>query len=182
MELHFSVAYRLKSTQFIAEELNWNVATCETEIQTIDSAIVDAATRLIRLYDALETGEISIDLLAPRIRELKERQDKLQARKDELHMVLTGEKAEVATPQEVAECAADFRELLQEGFLVERKAFVHSFVNEVRVTGEHVLVNYTIPMSPSKLKQEKDPVLDIVHHGGPLWIRTTDPGLIRTVL
>ena len=176
MELHFSVAYRLKSTQFIAEELNRNVATCETEIQTIDSAIVDAATRLIRLYDALETGEISIDLLAPRIRELKERQDKLQARKDELHMVLTGEEAEVA------ECAADFRELLQEGSLVERKAFVHSFVNEVRVTGEHVLVNYTIPMSPSKLKQEKDPVLDIVHHGGPLWIRTTDPGLIRTVL
>jgi hypothetical protein len=148
------------------------VATCETEIRTIDSAIVDVATRLVRLYDALETGKISIDLLAPRIRELKERQDKLQARKDELHMVLTGEKAEVATPEEVAECAADFRDLLQEGSLVERKAFVHSFVNEVRVTGEHVLVNYTIPMPPSRFKEEKNPVLDIVHYGGPRGIRT----------
>ena len=152
--------------KMVAEELNRNVATYETEIGTIDSAIVDAAARLDRLYNALETGKISIDVLAPRIRELKERQDKLQARKDELHMLLTGEEAEVASQQEVAECATDFKELLQEGSLVERKAFVRSFVNEVRVTGEQVLVNYTMPMSPYKLKEEKNSVLDIVHYGG----------------
>lgn len=153
--------------KMVMEELNTNVATYETEIGTIDSAIVDVVARLDRLYDALETGKISIDILAPRIRELKERQEKLQARKDELHMLLTGEKAEVATQQEVAECAADFKGLLQEGSLVERKAFVRSFVNEVRVTGEQVLVNYTIPTSLSKLKEEKNPVLDIIHYGGP---------------
>jgi site-specific DNA recombinase len=152
--------------KMVAEELNRNVATYETEIGTIDSAIVDAAARLDRLYDALETGKISIDVLAPRIRELKERQQKLQARKDELHILLTSEKTEVTTQQEVAQCAADFKGLLQEGSLVERKAFVRSFVNEVRVTGEQVLVNYTIPMSPSKLKEEKNPVLDIVRYGG----------------
>jgi len=156
----------IRLAKMVTEELNRNVGTYETEIRTIDSAIVDVATRLDRLYDALETGKISIDVLAPRIRELKERQDKVQARKDELHMVLTGEKAEVATPQEVAECAADFRELLREGSLVERKAFVHSFVNEVRVTGEQVLVNYTIPMLRSKPKEGNNPVLDIVRYGG----------------
>jgi len=122
--------------------------------------------RLGRLYDALETGKISLDDLAPRIRELKERQEKLQARKEELHMFLIGEKAEVATQKEVAECAADLRSLLEEGSLVERKAFVRSFVNEVKVTGKEVLVNYTIPMSPRKLPKEKTPVLGIVHYGG----------------
>ncbi len=50
------------------------------------------------------------------------------------------------------------------------------------MTGKHVLVNYTVPMPPSRFKEEKNPVLDIVHYGGPLWTRTTDPGLIRTVL
>jgi site-specific DNA recombinase len=168
--------------KMVTEELNRNVDVYETEIRTIDSAIVDVDARLVRLYDALETGKISIDLLAPRIRELKERQDKLQGRKSELHMLLTGEKAEVATQQEVAKCAADFKELLQEGSLVEKKVFVRSFINEVRVTGEHVLVNYRLPMSLAKLTNEKSPVLDIVRYGGPLWIRTTDPGLIRTVL
>ena len=164
----------IRLAKMVTEELNRNVATYGTEIRTIDSPIVDAAARLVRLYDALETGKISIALLAPRIRELKERQDKLQARKDELHMLLTGEKAEVATQQEVAECAADFKKLLQEGSLVEKKAFVRSFVNEVRVTGEQVLVNYTVPMSLPKLKDEKNPVLDIVRYGGAEGIRTPD--------
>lgn len=30
-----------------------------------------------------------------------------------------------------------------------------------------MLVNYIIPMSPPKLKDEKNPVLDIVQYGGP---------------
>jgi site-specific DNA recombinase len=152
--------------KMVTEELNTNVATYETEIGTIDSAIIDVASRLDRLYDALETGKISLDLLAPRIRELKEREDKLQERKSELHMLLTGEKAEVATQREVAKCAADFKELLQEGSLAEKKAFVRSFVNEVRVTGAHVLVNYRLPMSLAKPSAQKNPVLDIVHYGG----------------
>jgi site-specific DNA recombinase len=172
----------IRLAKMATEELNRNAAVYETEIQTIDSAIADVAARLVRLYDALETGKISIDLLAPRIRELKERQDKLQGRKAELHMLLTGEKAEVATQQEVAKCAADFQELLEEGSLAEKKAFVRSFVDEVRVTGDHVLVNYRLPMSLPKSSVEKSPVLDIVRYGGPLWTRTTDPGLIRTVL
>lgn len=161
--------------KMVTEELNENVANYETEIDTIDSEIVDAAGRLDRLYDALETGKISLDVLAPRIRELKERQDRLQARKDDLIMLLTGEKAQMATQQEVAECAADFRELLQEGSLVERKAFVHSFVNEVKVTGDQVLVNYTIPVSRHNLLEERDPVLGIVHYGGEGGTRTPTP-------
>ncbi len=165
----------IRLAKMVTEELNRNVAIYETEIRTIDSAIADVAARLVRLYDALETGKISINLLAPRIRDLKERQDKLRAPRDELHMVLTGERAEVATPQNVAECAADFRELLQEGSLVERKAFLRSFVNEVRVMGAHVFVNYTIPMSPSKPKEEKNPVLHIVRYGGEGGTRTPTP-------
>jgi site-specific DNA recombinase len=172
----------IRLAKMVTEELNRNMATYETEIRTVDAAIADVGTRLVRLYDALETGKISVDLLAPRIQELKERQDKLQGRKSELHMFLTGEKAEVATQQEVAKYAADFHQLLEEGSLVEKKTFFRSFVNEVRVTGDHVLVNYRLPMSLPKPGMETSPVPDIVRYGGPLWIRTTDPGLIRTVL
>ncbi|MFC2058500.1 hypothetical protein ACFLTS_02510 [Chloroflexota bacterium] len=79
---------------------------------------------------------------------------------------MIGKRARVATKKEVAECAADFRGLLQEGSLVERKAFVRSFVNEIKITGDQVLVTYTMPMSPRKLTKEKTPVLDIVQNGG----------------
>jgi site-specific DNA recombinase len=172
----------MRLAKMVTEELNRNVATYETEIRTIDSAIADVAARLVRLYDALETGQISVDLLGPRIRELKERQDRLQGRKSELHMLMTGERAEVATQQEVAECAADFKELLQEGSLMERKAFVRSFVDEVRVTGEHVLVNYRLPAPLSKSSAGKSPVLDIVRYGGAEGIRTPDLLLAKQAL
>ena len=172
----------IRLAKMVTEELNRNVATYETEIRTIDSAIADVAARLVRVYDALETGEISIDLLAPRIRELKERQDKLQGRRDELHMLMTGQKAEVATQQEVAKCAADFQELLEEGSLMEKKAFIRSFVNEVRVTGDQVLVNYRLPVSLPKGNAEGSPVLDIVHYGGAEGIRTPDLLLAKQAL
>ena len=165
----------IRLARMVTEELNRNVATYEGEIRTIDSAILDVAARLVRLYDALETGKISIDLLSPRIRELRERQDKLQERQNDLQMLMTGEKAEVATKQDVTKYAADFTELLEEGSLAEKKAFVRSFVNEVRVTGDHVFVNYRLPMSLPKPGAEKSPVLDIVHYGGEGGTRTPTP-------
>jgi site-specific DNA recombinase len=165
----------IRLAKMVTEELNRNAATYETEIRTIHSAIADVAARLVRLYDALETGKISIDLLAPRIQELKERQDKLQVRKSELHMLITGEKAEVATQQEVTKCAADFRELLEEGSLMEKKAFVRSFVNEVRVTGAQVLVEYRLPVSLPKANVDRSQVLDIVRYGGEGGTRTPTP-------
>jgi site-specific DNA recombinase len=165
----------IRLAKMVTEELNRNMATYETEIRTVDAAIADVGTRLVRLYDALETGKISLDVQAPRIRELKERQDKLEGRKNELRMFMIGEKAEVATQQEVAKCAADFQELLEEGSLLEKKAFVRSFVDEVRVTGDHVLVNYRLPMPLSKSSTEKNPVLDIVRYGGEGGTRTPTP-------
>ena len=42
-----------------------------------------------------------------------------------------------------------------------------------KVTGDVVLLTYTIPMLPGGIAEEKLPVLSIVHHGGPWWARTT---------
>jgi len=35
------------------------------------------------------------------------------------------------------------------------------------VTGDEVLLTYTIPMLPREVTEEKLPVLSIVHYGGP---------------
>ena len=64
------------------------------------------------------------------------------------------------------EYAADLRNLLKEGSLAERKAFIRSFVSEVKVTGDEAILTYTMPMPSQEAKEEKEPVLAIVHHGG----------------
>jgi len=56
--------------------------------------------------------------------------------------------------------------LLNESPLAERKSFVKSFVKEVRVTGDEVVLTYTIPMPPRGITSEEVPFLSIVHYGG----------------
>ena len=151
-------------------------------MNTIEKELIDTSARLQRVYEAIETGKINLDDLAPRIHELRERQIKLQSRKEELLLFISGQKAEVASKEEVVECVKALREILEENSVVERKAFIRSFVKEVKVTDSDVLLTYTLPMLPDSVTEEKVPVLSIVHYGGPLWTRTTDPSLIRTVL
>ena len=50
-------------------------------MDVIDAELRDIRARLSRLYDALETGKLDLDDLAPRIKELKTRQDELNKSK-----------------------------------------------------------------------------------------------------
>jgi hypothetical protein len=72
--------------------------------------------------------------------------------------------------------------IFTETSLAERKSFIRSFIKEVRVTGDHIVLTYTIPMTVKGLTEEELPVLCTIHDGGRFWIRTRDPSLIRTVL
>jgi DNA invertase Pin-like site-specific DNA recombinase len=152
--------------EFVSEELNSNMESYRGELNTIEKEIIDAGGRLHHLYDAIETGKINLDDLGPRIHQLRDRQNMLQNRKEELLLILSGQKAEVPSREEVTEYARELRKLLEESSLVERKAFIRSFVKEVKVTGDDVSLTYMLPMLPNKVTEEKIPVLSIVHYGG----------------
>jgi hypothetical protein len=59
---------------------------------------------------------------------------------------------------------------------------MRSFVKEVKVTDNEVLLTYTIPMAPKGITEEEIGVPSIVHYGGRRRIRTFDPYFIRVVL
>ena len=111
-----------------------------------------------------------------------EQQEKLQARRVEIESFLSDRRVELASPAMVSRYVNDLRNLLNNSSLPERKAFIRSFVREVEVTGDNVLLTYTMPLALGGTSVEKLGVLSTVQNGGPLWTRTTDPGLIRTVL
>jgi hypothetical protein len=78
----------------------------------------------VRLYDSLETGKIELADLAPRIKELRIRQEKLMARKVELEMLLSDRQEELASPDIVRSYVADLRNLLKRSEPAERRAFI----------------------------------------------------------
>jgi hypothetical protein len=129
---------------------------------------------LDRLYDALETGRVKLEDLAPRIQQLRIRQEELQSARWELERLLSDRRVELADMQTVKRYVEDLRSLLSESSLAERKAFIRSFVKEVKVTANDVLLTYTIPMGPAGLSEEEMMVPSIVHYGGRWRSRTSD--------
>jgi site-specific DNA recombinase len=150
----------------VNKEMDSLSAEYRQRLDIVLNEIADVDRRLERLYDALETGKIQLADLAPRIQQLRQRRDQLQATRWEMERQLSDRRVELADAETVASYVADLRNLLNESSLAERKTFIRSFVKEVKVTGDEALLSYTIPMLPRGVTEEKLPVLSIVHSGG----------------
>jgi site-specific DNA recombinase len=159
----------------VNEEMDSLAIEYRQRSDNVINEIADVDRRLDRLYDALETGRIQLADLAPRIQQLRQRREQLQAARLQLEQELSARRVELADEETVAHCVSDLRNLLSESSLAERKSFVRSFVKEVKVTGDSVLLTYTIPMLPKGLTEEMLPVLSIVHDGGEGGTRTPTP-------
>jgi len=93
---------------------------------------------------------------------------------------MSDRRIELASIETVSLYVNDLHELLSKSSLAERRAFVRSFVKEIIVTGNEVLLNYTIPLPPQGLMEKKAGVPPIVHYGGPFWTRTRDLSLMSS--
>ena len=143
-------------------------------LDTIAAEINNVNNRLERLYDALETGTLQLADLAPRIKEFWQRQEQLQMSRQELEMLLSDRRVELADLETATRYVADLHNLLNDSTLADRKSFIKSFVSEVRVTGREVLLAYNLPVSEGKLTNETCVVPPIVHDGGRYWTWTSD--------
>ena len=140
------------------------------ELGIVSDEIGSVNSRLERLYDALETGKVCLDDLAPRIQQLRVRQEQLQSKKWGLEALLSDRRVDLADLKTITRYVADLRSLLEESSLAERKSFIRSFVKEVKVTGDEALLTYTMPLTPRGRHEDTLKVLSSVHHGGPKWM------------
>ena len=63
----------------------------------------------------------------------------------------------------------ELHNLFNNSSLAKRKAFIQSFVKEVKVTGDEVLLTYTVPLSSRRVPEGKAGVLPTVRYGGRYW-------------
>ena len=163
----------------VNEEIGAAASEHRQRLQTVVEEIADVKRRLEKLYDALETGKVSLDDLAPRIQQLRLRQEQLQVTRWELERLLSDRRVELADMDTVTHYVEDLRSLLNESSLTEKRSFIRSFVKEVKVTGNQVLLTYTIPMSSKGIIEEELGVPSIVQYGGAGGIRT--PYLLNAI-
>ena len=84
----------------------------------------------------------------------------------ELEQHLSDKRVELADLATATHYVKDLRNLLSEGSLAEKKAFIRSFLEEVKVTGKEVVLTYIMPLPPEGTIEGQIPVPSIVRHGG----------------
>ncbi len=158
--------------RLVNEELDAGYSLVKERIANIDTEMHEVESRLARLYDTLESGKMNLDDLAPRIKELRAKQDELSKARviTEAEMTLQGyQQLDVDT---VRSYVADLRSLLDESDIAQRKAFLRSFVKKIVVEKEKVRLYYNLPVPPSGKRMEELGVLPIDTPSGAGGIRT----------
>ncbi|MCY4623582.1 MAG: recombinase family protein [Chloroflexi bacterium] len=156
-----------KLVALVAEDIDAIAHEAAGSLKALDAELADVESRLERLYEALESGHLTLEALSPRILALRARQDQLNAARDEAQAHLQERKRELPTAKEVKGYVQDFHTLLQRADFPERKALIRNFVKRIEVTGSEATLDYTVPMPPHGALQEGSSVRTFVQARQP---------------
>ena len=131
--------------RLVDEEMDGIAREQRQRLETAESELADVKRRLDRLYNLAETTDLDIDDFMPRIREHRERQEKLVATAEEARVLLSQRRVVLDDVETITAYCEDLSRYLNESELTERRAFIESFVKEIVVQPGGAVVRYTIP-------------------------------------
>jgi site-specific DNA recombinase len=151
--------------KIINEELNSLAKQLKEKFNNIDLEIDDIKKRLSHLYDAIETDKFNYEDLAPRIRELKSRQDELNKARVMVEAEMAAQGIKNLDKETIKPYIDDLRGLLSQTETIERKSFLRSFIKKIVIEDNKATIYYVLPVQ-DKVTQENSEVLPIVTYGG----------------
>ena len=176
------IKHRVLNQQWLEEsvglvnmELDPSHDVLKERLDTIDAELNDVEVRLSKLYDAFETNKLSLDGLAPRIKELRSRQDELKKAKLQLEAERDTRGIKHVDAEVVKFYATDLKSLLEEPNIIESKPFLRSPIKRIEIDGENAKVHYVLSMPPDVKIRDSGEVLPILTAGGEGGTRTPTP-------
>ena len=162
------------------EEMDGVAAEQRERLENIEAELIEVRRRLDRVWHVIENSELDISDATSRIREHRERQEKLEIAAEEARALLSERRAVLDNVDTIAAFAEDMSDFLMTSEITESRAFIKSFVKEIKVKPGKATVYYTLPTPPDSPIGGGDaaevalhgPVRSSVHVGGPTWMRT----------
>ena len=151
----------------VAEEIDAMAGELSGRLEVVQAELGDVRKRLEKLYEAIETSELTLEVLSPRIMSLRHREEQLEAARDDAETQLEQRRVELPNTEEIARYVADFRDFLKDGTIPERKALIRNFVEGIEVEGDEATLTYTVPMPSDGAMSESASVLDFVKSSPP---------------
>ena len=159
-------------------------------LESIEGELEDVKRRLARIWHVIETTDMEMADAAERVRELRERREKLEQAAEEARAILAERRALLDRAETIAAFAADMSEFLRTSELTETRSFIRSFVKEIQIRPGKATIVYTIPMPEDSPIGDSDTaelaltdgVRSTIRGSGAEGIRTPDPLLAKQVL
>jgi site-specific DNA recombinase len=141
-------------------------------LEILKNQLKDIDSRLERLYDALETGKLELDDIAPGISTLVTRRSQLEEAQKAAMAVVQEKKLDIKDMELMRSYAADLRNVLSSASIMQQKAVLKPFIKKIGVSRSSVTIEYKLPMPPREEESDTVGVLDIVGSGEPHRTRT----------
>ena len=176
--------------KLLDEEMDGVAREQRERLETINEELEDVKKRLGRIWQVIETTDIEMADASERIREHRERKEKLEIAAGEARALLSDRRQFLDSADTIATFAAEMSEFLKTSELTETKAFVRSFVKEIVVKPGRAAIVYWIPTPEDSPIGGADAaeitlnggVMNSVRHGGPCGDRTHDTRIKSPVL
>ena len=147
------------------EELVGSLHQLQSRTEHLQFQQAEVGKRLERLYEALETGKVGLEDLAPRIKELRQKRELLVRAENEAQQALDMSQVELVDREAVMGYVSQLGEVLKHGTITEQKTLLRSFIRSVEVRESQATIHYVLPLPPEKVDTEFG-VLSIVNDGG----------------
>ncbi len=177
--------------RLVDEEMDGVAREQRQRLETVESELAEVRRRLDRLYTLVETTDLDMADVTPRIRDHRERQERLEVSAEESRAMLSERRVVLDDVETITAYAEDMSDFLKTSELTESRAFIESFVKEVVVCPGNAVVRYSIPMPDDSRISGMDaeelalhaPVLSTVKFGGLDWTKSrTEAALLVTPL
>ena len=146
--------------------------------------------RLGRVWQVIESTDIEMADASDRIREHRERQQRLEIAAEEARAVLTERRVMLDSADTIAAYATEMNGFLKTSEITETRSFVRSFVKAILVSPGRATIHYAIPTPKDSPIGGADAagvalsgrVMSTVRVGGPARIRTWDRSVMSRLL
>ena len=150
------------------------------KMDCIEDELEDMKKRLGRIWNAIETTDIEMSDASDRIKEHRERKEKLEIAAEEARALLAQRKHFLDSADVIASYAEEMSEFLKTSELTETRAFVHSFVKEIEVKPGRAAIVYSL-LTPEDSPIGGGDVAEVALNGGVRSsVRYGEPAGIRT--
>ena len=109
----------------VAEEIDSMAGELAGRLEVVEAELGDVRKRLEKLYEAIETSELTLGPVA-RIMSLRHREEQLAAAREDAETQLEQRRVALPDTEKIVEYVADLRNFLKDGTIPERKALIRT--------------------------------------------------------